>query len=126
MSPLNLTNLPANFTLHPLGLSIWLETGHDRLFVVNHGKEMSTVEVFDLVEGSQPQARWVASLKGADWQGIIAPNSIVAIVRACHYTTSHLRVPLVCYIVLPHPRPLPHSSNSCSTDVPVQPAPDLP
>lgn len=88
---LELASFPVNHTFHPLGLAVWHEQDKDRLFVINHAQDMSTVEIFDLKEGPA-RAQWVTTLRGDDRQGFIAPNSIVALVSLNNDCEAHKKV----------------------------------
>lgn len=76
--PVELTGYPREKDFHPLGMSMFTGSKGTRLFVVNHARDRSTVEVFDLVlEKEGWVAKWVR-----DVVHVVAthtPNSIHAL-----------------------------------------------
>ncbi|KAH7106498.1 hypothetical protein BKA62DRAFT_687320 [Auriculariales sp. MPI-PUGE-AT-0066] len=78
---------------HPLGLALHGQT----LFVVNHRKAASTIEVFQLEDSSSPSLRHIRTISGR-W--IVSPNSIAATsassfyISQDHFFTRRLPFPL--------------------------------
>ena len=87
--PVELVRFPSSKTFHPLGMSILPHSSGQGalLFVVNHGRERSSVELFRLSAGEE---RWIA-----EWQRSIVhplathtPNSVHALTETSFVVTN--------------------------------------
>lgn len=86
VQPLALVDFPADADFHPLGLeAVELDGKTNRLFVVNHQRKESTIEVFELSREGATTAKHVATLSHPSFTG--APNSIAAISPTSFYLT---------------------------------------
>ncbi|CAO1612666.1 unnamed protein product [Parajaminaea phylloscopi] len=73
--PLALTDFPIERTFHPLGISLHEET--DTLFVVNHARERSAVEVFTLSQDDAASVRHLRTLEHPT--ALHTPNAVEAL-----------------------------------------------
>ncbi|RDW67595.1 hypothetical protein BP6252_08991 [Coleophoma cylindrospora] len=88
-----LVGLPEASDFHPLGINFYREPGKEtRLFVVNHQRNGSTVDVFTL-DYENSKAAFMTSISDGD-QNILAPNAVAPISYTSFYVTNdHYFIP---------------------------------
>lgn len=91
LRPIELVGLPPTTDFHPLGINFYREKagGLTRLFVVNHQRNGSTVDIFDL-DYDKAQAKFIASISDGD-RNILSPNAIAPISYTSFYVTNDHR-----------------------------------
>jgi arylesterase/paraoxonase len=91
LRPIELVGLPSTADFHPLGINFYREKagGLTRLFVVNHQRNGSTVDIFDL-DYDKAQAKFITSISDGD-RNILSPNAIAPISYTSFYVTNDHR-----------------------------------
>jgi arylesterase / paraoxonase len=90
--PVQLVGQPANADFHPLGLNFYRSAtpgAQTRLFVVNHQRTGSTVDIFDL-DYPTATATFITSICDGD-HNIISPNAVSPISYTSFYVTNDHR-----------------------------------
>ncbi|CRG87353.1 hypothetical protein PISL3812_04370 [Talaromyces islandicus] len=88
LQDLELEGFPSDFILRPLGLNVFRGEGstRTRLFLVNHGSDVGTVEVMD-IDYENARATYVASISDGGHM-IRSPNSVAPISYTSFYVTN--------------------------------------